>query len=92
MENNSIIRKFNNIEQFIKNRELIQSNQSIDVHGIKSVNLYLQPMENPNIGSIDTERFLSSGDVRKIYALGYITNDSDTPVVYYVDNTNNSDE
>lgn len=46
---------------------------------------------NTNIGVIDTETFLNNDNIYQIYALGYRTNLSPTPVTYYINNNINSD-
>ena len=41
-------------------------------------------INNPNIGVIDTETFLSMDGTQKIYALGFKTNLAKDPIVYYI--------
>ena len=45
---------------------------------------------NINIGVIDTETYLNHDGFNRIYALGFKTNLSEKPIIYYIDKVEKS--
>ena len=85
LDNGIVSRKANNLETFIKDN-------NIKLKLIDKPTKKYSTISNPNIGVIDCETFLNNDSITKIYALGFRTNLSTEPVIYYIDDNLNSDE
>lgn len=91
-EDNLVTRKYGNNEIFIKDNKITYYKQNMDLKPIdKLPNKHLF-IENPNIGVIDCETYLSNDGITKVFCLGFKTNLSKEPVTYYIDNSLNSEE
>ena len=91
-EDNLVTRKYGNNEILIKDNKITYYKQNMDLKPIdKLPNKHLF-IENPNIGVIDCETYLSNDGITKVYCLGFKTNLSKEAVTYYINNSLNSEE
>lgn len=81
----SIFRSSNNKTSEIKNNEVIQIEQKLQLKPIKKPVNKISYISNPNIGVIDTETYLDSNGLQKVYSLGFKTNLEDNPITFYLD-------
>lgn len=82
---NSIYRSSNNKTTEFENNHIIKIEQKLQLKPIKSLSNKVSYVTNPNIGVIDTETYLDSNGLQKVYSLGFKTNLEDNPITFYLD-------
>jgi hypothetical protein len=85
IEGNNIVRVNGNTQTVLHNNKVVYTKQNLQLRAISKPRTKPLFISNPNIGVIDTETYLDIDGNMKIYTLGFKTNLSELPVIYYVD-------
>lgn len=89
---NNLIRSKGLETMYIENNNVIKIKKLIKFKPIKIINIKkVGRLPNPNLGVIDVETYLNNNNVYEIYALGFKTNLSSKPVIYYKENNHVND-
>ena len=86
-----ICRREGTSEYFIRKGSVVSKKQEVKLFPLARKHLDIKGVEDPNIGVIDTETYETLEGNTAIYCLGFKTNLSPNPVVYYVNSTYNKD-
>jgi len=84
ISNGVIQRNSGNKTLILNNNNLSSFKQTIDLKALDKYLVKNQATEDPNIGVIDSETYLSASGEYKIYCLGFKTNLDDRTVIYYI--------
>jgi len=90
-KDNMLVRSRGNDQIYIKNHEVVMSKKHLKLNALSKTKLINKSwLANPNIGVIDLETCLMNNNIYAIYALGFMTNLSKDPVIYYIGKDYNS--
>lgn len=91
-DDNSLIRSDGLKDMYIKDNNVIKVNSPITFKALEKYksNKKFSWLPNPNIGVIDIETYVNNNGINEVYAIGFKTKLSDSPVVHYIENNYDS--